>query len=67
MYHVHLYLYSVIHLKVDSETEEPIIFHRNLKSVVIEEDKDLDTSLSGESLLDLSFTQNEKKSFSGKF
>ena len=31
-------------LQVDSDTEEPVIFHQHLKSLGTEEDKDLDTS-----------------------
>ncbi|XP_046582634.1 dynein axonemal assembly factor 8-like [Haliotis rubra] len=40
---------------ISSDTDEPIIFHRSLKTsdYLFDDDKDLDTSLSGESLTDM--------------
>ena len=40
-------------MQVSSDNDEPLIFNRSLKTTTIDDDKDLDTSLSGESLSDL--------------
>ncbi|XP_076109890.1 dynein axonemal assembly factor 8-like isoform X2 [Mytilus galloprovincialis] len=39
---------------VSSDNEEPIIFHRNLKSSIFDDDKDLDTSLDDPDIISLS-------------
>ena len=48
-----LYLNSLF-FQVSSDSEEPIIFHRNLKvsELDYDDEKDLDTSLSGDSAMD---------------
>ncbi|CAC5357462.1 unnamed protein product [Mytilus coruscus] len=39
---------------VSSDNEEPIIFHRNLKSSIFDDDKDMDTSLEDPDIISLS-------------
>lgn len=49
---------------MSSDNEEPIIFHRNIKSSVLDDDKDLDTSIEDPDIISLSGVNIEAPEFS---